>query len=384
VIIRSLFTLLSCALILLVLSPAQDHAQGLDARAMRDAIHRYISPDTTPERRESLLRLLMLTPQDDMVATLRRRVRRQDERPHCIDLARRLHLRGAFSLFERYLEESPEDIAALGLITNDRGAAASLFRAWSNADMESDLFEALELAFLTYGIDYSVMESFKAVALDADADVERQVAAMAILRFQLSMNISDPEELDLRWDDLTRRMRVDGERYDATGLNLLAMGTDSSGRADRLGPNWLLHSNTTLRMANDMPEYLTEGGYIVTIWIKPADEDTKLIVGTVEDRPTGRTQIGINFHEGRWYQARRDGRDDTAPGRARVWTKIEWEVTTEQVSSASGEKGYRMLIRINDRPFGSNAMQSNPFVGVSCYVESGEAVIGGLQYVRTR
>jgi hypothetical protein len=381
---RAYVALLAICFLVLSLAPSTDHAQALTSREVRNSVNDYVAPQTTPDRREVLFGPISCTPQGDIVPALRRWVRRDAERPQCVELARRLHLRGTFTLFERYLEENPQDIAALGLITNDRGAVRSLLTKWKEAELESELFESLHGAFMAYGIEPDVMEDFRKLAADDEVPEERRAAAAQVLAAQTSLDAEDVEGILEQWDELKRRLNEDGKRLDQDGMLLSAAIPQVSGdiAPRRLGPNWIVGADSGILFTNEIPDSVNQGGYLLNVWVKVVRGDSAFRLGL---RLESGEILPIRFERGVWYMNVLSGARPEVRGRVGEWTKVSLVVSTRKVQpEGAPAEGWSVQFTVDDNPIGPENPLFMSVDGFAVNVEAGEIVVGALEYIRVR
>src|SRR5690554_5140223 len=126
-----------CTLALLALWVSQPLAQKADTRAIKAAVAGYVGKKADADSKRVSLEVLSTAPHVEICKALKGSLRKDAERDAALELALKLNLRGFFADAEKQIAKSASAVAALGLISNDKGAIKALVDHWVKAEADS-------------------------------------------------------------------------------------------------------------------------------------------------------------------------------------------------------------------------------------------------------
>jgi hypothetical protein len=358
----------------LFLGAANAAGQALDSKAVKKAVEEYVDPASGDSKRASLLDALGKAKNSDISAALKREVKKDDKRKACLDLALALHVRGQYSTFDKYFSEDAAGIAKLGLITADKGSDKDLQKHWADAAVDSNEFKALNDAFEHYGSDLDALAEFEKVLEDDKAVDEKRTAAAEILKFQFGLDTADPTEISLRWSDLQKEYKDDGQRFSMTGMDILALDGWTYHLVRRIGANLKFDGNNSIaRMPSGLPASFKTGDYTVTVHAR-VEADFDGDVGLLLDVGGSRLVHGMSIADGKWSMNGPKGKVSTPikPGK--------WSTFTLTSSTVAGAQEWSYAV--DGKVVADKAHVNGELVGFVIQCRGGKAIFGSLDYNR--
>lgn len=259
--------LVSLSLLLADHSAENFQAQGIDAKSAKRGVEEYVAESTTPARKTSLLNALVGAAQADLLSALKGSWKKPESRVAALELATKLQVRGLFGTVEKSLADYPAEIVALGLITNDKGAALSLYKSWLASPEGAEPFTALHAGFTRVGVDLAVIDEFGKCLASKDVDDARKTLALEVLRFQAAFDAADPVEGEMKWPAFAKTLGTVCKRQTATGVDVMAQDGWKLTSASRRGPNLYLETGGFAVLDTEATPGLESGKYSVTFWI---------------------------------------------------------------------------------------------------------------------
>lgn len=326
-----------CCMLFLATAPSRSVAQAMDAKGIKSAVEQYTDAKTTDARRESLLGVLGKSNQPEVAKQIKTVAKKADRKEHALKLALQLELRGVFDSFEKDIATWPREVSQLAMLSADRKAEAAIVKKWKELAIDSDEWIAINHALSSLGADWATLEDLSKYAAAEGTPEDKAAAAGEILKWQLSLDTSDPLEISLLWSSIAESKKDFARHSTATGMDLSKHPSVESSHFERAGASLVYpkggHANLTAG-----PTGMASPGYAVTfrLWFSEAPKSGG--VGLMHSKGSDKPVVyGVQIKDGNWVLQKAGQEAKQAKVKTRAWTTVQMRASSYKGAAGASD-----------------------------------------------
>lgn len=349
---RTAIALAVCTLLLLAggTSGSAD-PEAPSSGAVKRLVKEYMNEETRQPRRLEIAAKLKTVHPVVMGRALSKYCKKESERAKALQLAIKLKASGLFRSLKRHYDTLDRGaIIEWCLRLRDKDGVKFLLEKWNKLSLDSKEWKRIDKGFRSFRQTAEVLDVFHS-KLD---DEVRELAALEILKKQLSRPDLTEEQMEDDWDELRKEFVRIYRDFPIRGYALLVTGDWVGNGVKQIGPNYRIVSGANMDLLK-FPRSMEKTRLELTVWVGIEKGNGGYVSLLQTDANGRRAGFKMEFRGGSITYCTPSGRViKGVPYTTKKWTKLMYVIT--RVGT-----GFKCEMKVDGKPIlADGAFTSEP------------------------